>query len=102
MKISVPKNWKVIRRGFLYIEWQHGQKNITTNSSGQPRQDGWKWTSKIRILLRYDIDIERWQATLYQPYHPTQTLGGRVLLKSALDIVTNEMERINALHLEEE
>lgn len=98
---NVPKNWKVISRGFLRLVLQHGQKNFIAHGSGL-KQDGWKWTSGTKIKIFYDEDTQIFRAQLFKPGHPTVTIQSSMFVDIVLDTVREEMKKIDRLYKEEE
>jgi hypothetical protein len=102
MKISVPKNWKVIRRSFASIVWQQGQKDCICRPGGQPKYDGWKWTTKVQVAVKYDEGSLVWKVTLTRPHHPTTTIKTCIVLDNALESAHEVMKSMNTKYPEEE
>ena len=93
MKVSVPKNWKVVRSSFGRIVWQHGQRNVV--ATPQPKYRGWKWTTKILVIVEYDLISEKWHVVLNRPSHPLVTKGSFSTLEYAIKCARNTMNEMN-------
>ena len=99
-RLDLPPHWKIIKRGLLYIGWQQGQHRVVCIEGKQPRNDGWKWTTGIKIMLMYDYRLNRWNAYHIQPDHPIVKLGSWQDTKVAIDIVKELMFEHNK-HIKE-
>lgn len=102
MKIPVPKNWKVTRRSFASITWQQGQKRCICEKGGQPKYDGWKWTTGVQVTLRFDEGDRVWKVTLIRPLCPIVTTHTDISLDRSLEYARNTMNLMNIRYPEEE
>lgn len=97
---DTPKNWKLVSRGFLRYVWQHGQRKYFQEGSGL-KQDGWKWTSGIRLVMYFDYDANIFRVQMIRPGHPIVTVFTSMFVDVVMDWLRKEMDRLNRKYGEE-
>jgi hypothetical protein len=102
MKISVPKNWKVVRQSFAKITWQQGQKNCICEKGKRSKYAGWKWTTRVQVCVLYNPESMAWIVTLIRPLHPIVSVSQSSYIDTSIDRAINVMRSMNDKYPEEE